>query len=103
MDPLDAYEKIVNEFEQKPEVEKGKMMSSPGLKYKGKVFAFYHDEQMGFKLGEEFAPDTYGIEKWGYLSPFKNKPPMRAWFMVPSSESRHWETLANLALENMQD
>lgn len=29
----------------------GKMMSSPGIKYKNKIFAFYYHNQMVFKLG----------------------------------------------------
>lgn len=83
-------------------VARGKMMSSPGLKCKGKVFAFYHKEQMGFKLGKDFDPEAFGIDTWSYLSPFKQKPPMKAWFLIPFSEKEQWEKLANLALEKAQ-
>ena len=81
----------------------GKMMTAPGLKYKNKVFTFFYKNTMTFKLGKEFNPEKNGIERWDYLSPFKNKPPMKAWFELPYSEKKHWEGLAVLALEKMKD
>ena len=95
------FEHLVIKFEKKNGVAKGKMMSSPALKCKGKVFAFYHNEEMGFKLGKEFEPKEHGLKDWSYLSPFKNKPPMKAWFMIPYSEKAHWESLTSLALDKM--
>lgn len=40
------------------DVAAGKMMSAPALKCKGKVFAFFYNDAMGFKLGKEFEPAT---------------------------------------------
>lgn len=67
-------------------VTHGKMMTSPGLKYKNKVFIFFHNNTITFKLGKEFNPEKNGIKRWEFLSPFKNKPPMKAWFELPFSE-----------------
>jgi len=43
----------------------GKMMSSPGIKYKNKVFAFYYKDRMVFCLGKDFDPRS----KINYLWP----------------------------------
>lgn len=97
------FEAILHKFESRHDgVAEGKMMSAPALKYKGKVFAFYHDNQMGFKLGKEFDPSEADISEWSWLSPFKNKPPMKAWFMIPFSESDKWEELTMRALNFMK-
>ena len=76
----------------------GKMMSSPGIKYRNKVFAFYYGKEMVFRLGKGFDPESYGVENYSLLSPFKSKPPMAGWFQVPFTESQKWEKLARHAL-----
>ena len=37
------------------DIVEGKMMSSPGIKYKNKVFAFYYNEKMIFPAGTGFS------------------------------------------------
>ncbi len=80
----------------------GKMMSSPGLKYKNKVFAFYYNQEMTFRLGKGFDLRSFGINKYSLLSPFKNKPPLAAWFNVPYEYQGQWEELAEIALEKLK-
>jgi hypothetical protein len=82
------------------DVEAGKMMSSPAITFRGKVFAFIHDGMITFKLGEMFEPESMGIDDYQLLAPFKSKPPMRAWFSIPEQE--HWQKLALQALERMK-
>jgi hypothetical protein len=82
-----------------PDIIPGKMMSSPGLKYKDKVFAFYYKETMGFRLGPEFNPEEFGLSGARPLSPFKFKPPLKGWYLVDRYESNSWETLASMALK----
>jgi hypothetical protein len=79
----------------------GKMMSSPGIQYRGKVFAFYHDTKMIFKLGRDFRPESFGIQQYSLLAPFKTKPPMIDWFVFPPTEKHRWEELARLALQRI--
>src|SRR5262249_3454432 len=79
----------------------GKMMSSPGLQIQGKVFAFYHDRKMIFKLGQDFQPESLGIQQYSLLAPFKSKPPMVDWFEIPSSEQHRWEDLTRSALQRI--
>ena len=81
-----------------PDVERGKMMSSPGIKCKGKVFAFFDDDSMCFRLGKTFDADAFGIQTVRWLNPFKNKPPMKAWFIIEAGESDLWPKLAEEAL-----
>lgn len=79
----------------------GKMMSSPGIQYQGKVFAFYYAGRMVFKLGRDFQPESLGIRQYSLLAPFKTKPPMIDWFEIPSTEQQRWEALARYALQRM--
>ena len=81
----------------------GKMMSSPGLKYKNKVFAFYYNREMTFRLGKGFDLNKLGINKFSLLSPFKNKPPLAAWFNIPYEFRKHWEELAEIALSKLKE
>jgi hypothetical protein len=94
---------IAEKFEAEIDnVNQGPMMSSPGIKYKDKVFAFYYKEKMVFKLGQDFDPRSQGIKNFSYLNPFKKKPPMKAWFEIPFTESNKWEELAYIALNNIK-
>lgn len=102
MEAATLFDQLVTEYVQKEDVAPGKMMSSPALKYQGKVFAFFHKEAMTFKLGKNFNPESFGLHKWSYLSPFKNKPPMRAWIVVEATEKDQWPYLTELALAFMQ-
>lgn len=74
------------------------MMSSPGLKYRNKVFAFFYEDAMTFKLGKDFEPSSLGISTFSYLSPFKNKPPMKAWFQIEAEDAEKWRELTVLSL-----
>ncbi len=83
-------------------VAPGKMMTAPALKFKGKVFAFYWEEKMGFKLGKDRDLATeFSIADFEFLSPFKNKPPMTAWYMVGAEYQAQWEALTLAALKWM--
>ncbi|HMQ48267.1 MAG TPA: hypothetical protein PKA00_12725 [Saprospiraceae bacterium] len=82
-----------------PDVELGKMMRSDGLKYQGKVFAFFFRDEMGFRLGAEFDPEAQHILYAKPLSPFKTKPPLKGWYMIDHREMDKWEKLTELALQ----
>ncbi len=89
-------------YRESDNVDLGKMMSHPGLNYKGRVFAFYAGkDEMVFKLGKDFDPKAHGIDTYSLLSPFNNKPPMAAWFCIPSVYADKWEALARIALSKM--
>ncbi|NNE27285.1 MAG: hypothetical protein HKN09_10615 [Saprospiraceae bacterium] len=79
-----------------------KMMSSPGLKFNDKVFAFYHKDKMGFRLGTQFNLEANGIANAEPLSPFKTKPPLKGWFMIDVVEADLWPLLTEEALKFTQ-
>ena len=85
-------------------VTEGLMMREPALKYRDKVFAFYFQDKnaMTFKLGKNYHIESHGITDYEFLSPFKNKPPMSGWYVVPDQYADLWEELSRLALETMR-
>lgn len=82
-------------------VSPGKMMSSPAIRYKTKVFAFYHNNEMIFRMGKDFDPSTFKLRKYSILNPFKKKAPLYGWFQVPIIESKKWEKLAIYAYDKI--
>ncbi|NDI35627.1 hypothetical protein [Chengkuizengella sediminis] len=97
------FEKIANQLVLSGvNVSHGKMMSSPAIKYKTKVFTFYDKKEMVFKLGKDFDPKTHNLQHTRVLSPFKNKIPLSGWLVVSSNESNRWEELAYIALEKLK-
>jgi hypothetical protein len=85
------------------EVEPGPMMSAPGIRYRNKVFAFFYNESMCFRLGKAYDPDAEGLDEWEPLNPFKKKPPLAGWFVVPHTQARRWNELADQALERLRE
>ncbi len=102
-DSITIFESITSILSKSyDQVTPGKMMSAEGIKYKSKVFAFFHNDQMVFKMGKQFVPENHGITEYSYLSPFKNKPPMKGWLEVPSIYKDQWSNLTNMALEKLK-
>ena len=102
--PEGIFEEIRTRFlENYPEVETGKMMRAPALKVNGKVFCFFYEEKMGFKLGKETDITRPELKEAEYLSPFKYKPPMKNWFILPFISIEQWEHLAEEALERVSN
>ncbi len=97
------FEKILAKLSgEEREVQAGRMMSSRGIVRKGKVFAFLWNEDMVFRLGKGFDPAGLKVESWSYLNPFKDRPPMKGWFVIPPEGMARWERLARAALETMR-
>ena len=77
-------------------------MRAPALIHGDKVFAFFHKDQMVFKLGDQ---TSLYLEKYpgsSFLNPFKNKPPLKGWLVVPGDYQRHWKSLTEMAYENIR-
>ena len=85
------------------DITTGKMMSSPGIRYRNKVIAFFYHEAMVFKLGRAFDAEQFGLHDYQLLSPYKTKPPLRDWFEVAAIHTDRWEALARLALQRMRE
>ncbi len=96
---LAKFEEIAEHLSKEyKSVSIGKMMSSDGIRYKTKFFVFYYNDDMVFRLGKDAKPEKLGVKKFKLLNPFKTKAPLKNWFVVPYSESKHWEKLAIFAM-----
>ncbi len=84
-------------------ISTGKMMSSPGIKYKTKVIAFYHQDEMVIRLGKGTDLEALGIKNPKFLNPFKHKPPMTGWVCFSYDDHERWEEFARIALDVMID
>jgi len=83
---------------QHKNVTKGRMMSSPALHYKGKVFVFFSTKQkMVFKFGKGYPIETLRV-KAAEFNPFTTKKPLAGWYEVNSDDSDQWTHLSELAL-----
>lgn len=87
---------------KEPLVEMGKMMSCPGVTYKGKVFCFEYKDKIVFKLGKAYDMNAHGILEYEYLNPFKKKGPMLAWFVIERVYENKFEELSFIALNEMK-
>ena len=100
MEPQTLFQEIAKTLMIRDnKVNLGKMMSSPGIQYKGKNFAFIHNDEMTFKLGKKFNAEANGIHEVRYLNPFKTKPPLKAWLVISESQSHLWPELAEFAFD----
>ena len=82
MSPEEKFNALVDAEVERDHVELGKLMSAPGIRYKNKNYAFFHNQTMCFKLGKEFPIENYEVSEWAHLSPFKTKPPLKAWYIL---------------------
>jgi len=84
---------------QHAEVNAGKMMSSPGITFRKKVFTFLYHDSMVFKLGKDRdLKKEYGIDDYALLNPFKNRPPMKGWYVISKENMQVWGQMAKDAL-----
>jgi hypothetical protein len=95
---LRIQEEMVAEYAS---VSPGIMMSSPAIRYKTKVFAFYHNNEMIFRMGKDFDPSIFKLKKYSILNPFKKKAPLYGWFQVSISEGKKWKKLAIYAYDKI--
>jgi len=79
----------------------GKMMSTSGIQFKGKNFAFLYGDRIVFRLERGFYPASEGIHKFELFNPFRQKPPLKDWFVFDRSSIDQWPLLADIALEKM--
>ena len=91
--PEDLFYTIEDEQCRDPEVQLGKMKSAPRLKFENKVFAFFSKDSMGFRLGNNFDPNKFGIRNAKLLNPLKKKPPLKGWYIHEYDESDYWKML----------
>ncbi len=98
----DHFNQIAKELIQEYDrVTPGNMMRSPALSFQKKVFAFYWNKQMVFKLDHQAGLQMENFPGSSFLNPFKNKPPMKGWLVVPATHHKDWKLLTEMAYENI--
>lgn len=97
---LELFIDIRNTFcETDQEVTEGKMMSSPAIHYKNKVFAFFSRRNtMVFKLGKNYPVHELDVAL-NEFNPFKKKGSLPGWYEVKYTEHHKWPALTTKALE----
>lgn len=96
------FDSIVLEMSKEHPVTEGTMMGSRGIQYKKKNFVFiWGSDKMVFRLGREFEPESEGIHEYELLNPFKNKPPLKDWFVLRGNQAK-WLELATAAFQFTQ-
>lgn len=100
---FEKFKEIREQFCLKhPEVTEGKMMSSPAIHYKNKVFAFFSKkDKMVFKLGKDYSLGKHSFEL-SEFNPFKTKKPLAGWYEVDFEYDEKWNELTELALQIMK-
>lgn len=101
MTPEAKFRSVAESLTQHQGVTLGKMMSSPGIQYNGKNFAFFYRDEMVFKLGREWNPEDDSIRNFKQLAPFKEKAPLYDWFCISTKDADLWQNLAMKALSRM--
>lgn len=96
--PSSLFDRLVKLHCDKQGVTAGKMMTAPALKYDNKVYAFFWEDEMTFKLGKDYDIQAHGVNEIRFLSPFKQKPPMTAWYIVGNDQMALWQELLDRAL-----
>lgn len=101
---LEKFEEIRSRFCAKyKDVTVGKMMSSPAIHFKKKVFAFLsRKNKMVFRLGKDY-PTHHLDANMQEFSPFKTKRPLTGWYEVGYCENGKWENLAEIALRLIEE
>ncbi|NQX91507.1 MAG: hypothetical protein HRT74_05155 [Flavobacteriales bacterium] len=97
--PEDVYLKI---GEETPGVVSSRMFGVPCLKYKGKAFASYFQEDMVFRLHPNLVQETLKLEGTKLFDPSGKNRPMKAWVQVPYSHVDQWKQLAYQAIEELK-
>ena len=79
-------------------VKASSMFGMPTLKLNGKAIGGLWGDAMTFKLAPDALADALRLEGAQSFDPSGRGRPMKAWVVVPLSQSGEWERLARLAL-----
>jgi hypothetical protein len=105
MSALAFFLNIATHFEKNfRHIERGSVLSSPALEYKGRAFAFCRNDNMVIKLHEHTSNELNkrNIRTSGHYAPFGDSLKLNSWIQIPYYFHKDWEELAALALEDLQ-
>ena len=94
------FDALVKVFDSDPNISQAKMFGSPGLKIKGKVFAFLMKSKLILKLPKEKVDELIAAKKgrhFGHMFAPNNWKPMKEWVEVTLDDERTCLKLAQEA------
>ena len=99
MSPLAFFLQLIHNLEQThSHLACTRMLSSPAIEYKGRVFAFCQNGQMIIKFGDSERLAGIGIRATSQYQPFSNRVSFAQWREVPYYYHEDWHTIAEMAL-----
>ncbi len=79
-------------------ITKSKMMGSPCLKVRGKMFAVYWRDAMIFKLAGDAHKNALARKGAQLFDPSEMNRPMKEWVVVPYAHKAKWRAFTESAL-----
>ncbi|MDX1479621.1 MAG: hypothetical protein R3301_18040 [Saprospiraceae bacterium] len=99
MSPLAFFLQLIHNLEQDyTHLTRTRMLSSPAIEYKGRVFAFCQRGQMVIKLGSDEQLIGLGVRATPGYQPFMNQVVLSQWREVPFYYREDWREIAEMAL-----
>ena len=99
MSPLAFFLQLIHNLEQDhTHLARTRMLSSPAIEYKGRVFAFCQRDQLVIKLEDYEQLAGIGIRATSEYKPFSNRLLFRQWREVPFYYREDWREIAEMAL-----
>jgi hypothetical protein len=96
---LKEYEKLIADFGESDGVSVSQMFGKACLKINGKAFIAQHLEVVIFKLSGTDHARAMALTGAMLWDPSGKRRPMKEWVALPVTASKHFDSLANAALE----
>ncbi len=96
----ELFEDVINFFASDSKVSQAKMFGSPGLKIRGKIFAFLTKGQLILKLPKERVDGLVAAktgDHFGHVFAPDDWRPMKEWVALKPTSEKEWLTLAQEA------
>lgn len=102
MSPLAFFLQLIHNLEkQYSHLACTRMLSSPAIEYKGRVFAFCQRDRLVIKLDNSEQLAGIGIRATTEYQPFTNRMTFSHWREVPFYYHADWQEIAEMALSAM--
>lgn len=82
--------------------EQSQMFGKPCFKINGKAFICFFQNEMVFKLNEDYHTQALSLEGAQLFDPSGKKRPMKEWVQVPFQHHNQWKIFAMEAFEYVQ-
>ncbi|CAM2906258.1 hypothetical protein PASE110613_07090 [Paenibacillus sediminis] len=98
-EPISVYNDIEEEMIKAHHVERGQLFGKKCLKYEGRAFAAFFQDDMVFKLKGHVHKQALKLEESKLWDPSGKNIPMKDWIQVGNKHMSDWRQLANYAIQ----